>query len=166
MLGAHWDSSFEYPQYMFWLRNKKNNFQIHSLIWRPNIEITYPKLWTSQLWYLSANLLFRNIFSIWKNGNKWISWLYIQDIYIYKKIWNFILLQFLSQQFHLTSEVCVPVAYISCLWIGVQWYAKKCIAIYMENTVILSFCLNESYSGHFSLQPGNHRVSISFQWNI
>ena len=22
-----WDGSFEYPQHMFWLRNKKNNFQ-------------------------------------------------------------------------------------------------------------------------------------------
>ena len=30
-----WDGSFEYPQHMFWLRNKKNNFQLHILIWRP-----------------------------------------------------------------------------------------------------------------------------------
>ena len=29
---SHRDGSFEYPQYMFWLRNKKNNFQLHSLI--------------------------------------------------------------------------------------------------------------------------------------
>ena len=27
------DGSFEYPQHMFWLRNKKNNFQLRALIW-------------------------------------------------------------------------------------------------------------------------------------
>ena len=32
--SSHWDRSFEYPQHMFWLRNKKNNFQIRTLIWR------------------------------------------------------------------------------------------------------------------------------------
>ena len=26
----HRDGSFEYPQYMFWLRNKKNYFQLHT----------------------------------------------------------------------------------------------------------------------------------------
>ena len=25
--------SFKYPQHMFWLRNKKNNFQLYTLIW-------------------------------------------------------------------------------------------------------------------------------------
>ena len=30
---SHWESSFEYPQHMFWLRNKKNNFQLGTLIW-------------------------------------------------------------------------------------------------------------------------------------
>ena len=25
------DGSFEYPQHMFWLRNKKSNFQLHTL---------------------------------------------------------------------------------------------------------------------------------------
>ena len=28
---SHWDSSFEYPQHMFWLRNKKINFFVHTL---------------------------------------------------------------------------------------------------------------------------------------
>ena len=32
---SHWDSSFEYPQHMFWLRNKKDNFTLRTLIWRP-----------------------------------------------------------------------------------------------------------------------------------
>ena len=31
----HWISSFEYPQHMFLLRNKKNNFQLRTLIWGP-----------------------------------------------------------------------------------------------------------------------------------
>ena len=30
-----WDGSFEYPQHMFRLRNKKSNFQFRTLIWRP-----------------------------------------------------------------------------------------------------------------------------------
>ena len=29
---SHWDRSFEYPQHMFWLRNKKNIFQLRTLI--------------------------------------------------------------------------------------------------------------------------------------
>ena len=27
---SHQDSSFEYPQHMFWLRNTKNNFQLRT----------------------------------------------------------------------------------------------------------------------------------------
>ena len=30
---SHRDGSFEYPQHMFWLRNKKNNFLLHTLVW-------------------------------------------------------------------------------------------------------------------------------------
>ena len=32
---SHRDGSFKYPQHMFRLRNKKNNFQLCTLIWRP-----------------------------------------------------------------------------------------------------------------------------------
>ena len=32
---SHRDSSFEYPQHNFWLRNKKNNFQLRTLFWGP-----------------------------------------------------------------------------------------------------------------------------------
>ena len=32
---SHWDSSFEYPQLMFWMRNKENKFPICTPIWRP-----------------------------------------------------------------------------------------------------------------------------------
>ena len=30
---SFWDHSIEYPQHMFGLRNKKNNFKSHTLIW-------------------------------------------------------------------------------------------------------------------------------------
>ena len=30
------DCSFEYTQHMFWLRNNKNNFHLHTLIWAPH----------------------------------------------------------------------------------------------------------------------------------
>ena len=30
---SHRDGSFEYPQHMFWLRNNRNDFQLHTLIW-------------------------------------------------------------------------------------------------------------------------------------
>ena len=33
--GCSKDLSFEHPQHMFWLRNKKNNFLLHTLFWRP-----------------------------------------------------------------------------------------------------------------------------------
>ena len=34
---SHRDGSFEYPQHMFWLRNKKNNFELRTLKWGPNV---------------------------------------------------------------------------------------------------------------------------------
>ena len=34
---SHRDSSFEYAQHMFWLRNKKNNFQLRTLILGPEL---------------------------------------------------------------------------------------------------------------------------------
>ena len=37
---SHRDGSFEYPQHMFWLRNKKINFQLHTLIWRPGVGLS------------------------------------------------------------------------------------------------------------------------------
>ena len=35
------DGSFEYPQHIFWLRNKKNNFQLHTLIWGPVTTVSF-----------------------------------------------------------------------------------------------------------------------------
>ena len=34
---SHRAGSFEYPQHMFWLRNKNDNFHLRTLIWRPVI---------------------------------------------------------------------------------------------------------------------------------
>ena len=42
---SYQDGSFEYPQHMFWLRNKKNNFQIPTLIWGP--EYMYSAIFAS-----------------------------------------------------------------------------------------------------------------------
>ena len=36
---SHRDGSIEYPQHMFWLRNKKINFQLRTLIWGPALLI-------------------------------------------------------------------------------------------------------------------------------
>ena len=33
---SHCDGTFEYPQHMFWMRNKENSYPIHTLIWRPD----------------------------------------------------------------------------------------------------------------------------------
>ena len=47
---SHRDGSFEYPQDMFWFRNKKNNFQLRTLTWGPDADdllITFAKtVWT------------------------------------------------------------------------------------------------------------------------
>ena len=41
---SHWAVSFEHPQRLFWLRNNKNNnFQLHTLIWRPPYKVIWPK---------------------------------------------------------------------------------------------------------------------------
>ena len=34
---SHWDGSFEYPQHVFWMRNKENSFPIRTLIRRPEL---------------------------------------------------------------------------------------------------------------------------------
>ena len=31
---CHRNDYFEYRQHMFWIRNKNNNFQLHTLVWR------------------------------------------------------------------------------------------------------------------------------------
>ena len=38
---SHRDGSFEYPQPMFWIRDKENIFPIHTLIWRPEYMLIF-----------------------------------------------------------------------------------------------------------------------------
>ena len=41
---SYWeDRFFEYPQHMFWMRNKENSFPIHTLIWRPECNQYFKK---------------------------------------------------------------------------------------------------------------------------
>ena len=50
---SHRDGSFKYPQHTFWLRNKKNNFQLRTLIWGPGATNT-----CNQLCFLLFQLFF------------------------------------------------------------------------------------------------------------
>ena len=66
---SDWDGSFEYPQHMFWLRNKKNNFQLRTLIWGPILSLarTYANsLDPDQDRYRSWKKLFKTQISIQK----------------------------------------------------------------------------------------------------
>ena len=47
---SHQDGSFEYPQHMFWLRNKKNNFQLCILIWGPGSGKRFNMYSQSRVW--------------------------------------------------------------------------------------------------------------------
>ena len=38
---SHRDDSFEHSKHMFWMRNEKNNFQLHSLIREPDLLSRY-----------------------------------------------------------------------------------------------------------------------------
>ena len=70
---SHRDGSFEYPQHMIWLRNKKNNFQLCTLIWGPccNNKIhTITKNNYSSI--IPAPLLFHEI---WEQ-KVWVVWLF------------------------------------------------------------------------------------------
>ena len=42
---SHRDGSFEYAQHLFWLRNKKNNFQLLTLMWGPVTYIHSLAMW-------------------------------------------------------------------------------------------------------------------------
>ena len=47
---SHRDVSLEYPQHMFWLRNKNNNFQVLTLIWGPDLfEVSHHEIFTEKL---------------------------------------------------------------------------------------------------------------------
>ena len=47
---SHWDSSFKYPQQMFWLRNKKNNYYYYYF------SVTHSKLKSCRIHKILARL--------------------------------------------------------------------------------------------------------------
>ena len=53
---SHRDGSFEYPQHMFWLRNKKNNFQVRTFIWRSGFGFVFSLLCV--IWCFVISLVF------------------------------------------------------------------------------------------------------------
>ena len=57
---SHRDSSFEYSQHMFWLRNKKYNFLLHTLIWGPADCCLLTGLLFFRFWYLGLVACHRN----------------------------------------------------------------------------------------------------------
>ena len=59
---SHRDGSFEHPQHMFWLRNKKNNFQLRTLIWGPEHIIISVGVDYMQMLLLVQHFLFENDF--------------------------------------------------------------------------------------------------------
>ena len=49
---SHWDGTFEYPQHMFWLRNKKIKFWLRTLNWSP---VNYQLMRNPNIiWHLSS----------------------------------------------------------------------------------------------------------------
>ena len=65
---SHRDGSFEHPQHMFWLRNKKNNFLVGTLIWRPDRCVIpfdcmgYTKWALSRIYSITNWLSMRSVF--------------------------------------------------------------------------------------------------------
>ena len=58
---SHLDGSFEYPQHMFWMRNKENSFTIRTLTLSPvNTNDVFDKI-------------FLEIFQRYKTLSKWLS---------------------------------------------------------------------------------------------
>ena len=85
---SHWDGSFEYPQHMFWLGNKKKNFPVHTLICRPALmynkvrgprefflagkaSISFSSFIFSSIWWCRLNWFF---FFIWVNTSSERYW--------------------------------------------------------------------------------------------
>ena len=57
--SSHGDSSFEYSQHMFWMRNKENSFPIHTLIWRSDVLFSlFQSLNTAMIFKINISLFF------------------------------------------------------------------------------------------------------------
>ena len=51
---------FEYPQHMFWLRNKKNNFLLRTLIWGHDLA----QLGKFDMWLYAYAIIEKNLMSL------------------------------------------------------------------------------------------------------
>ena len=71
---SHWDCSFEYPQHVFWLRNKKNNFQLHTFIWGPDLTVVFLTINSADEWKKCGPWsvgCFKNQLTIINTAYKW-----------------------------------------------------------------------------------------------
>ena len=57
---SHRDGSFDYPQHMFWMRNKENIFPIGTLVWRPEIRLSTLCMLGNFACFLPSADLFQN----------------------------------------------------------------------------------------------------------
>ena len=59
VLSAHWDGSFEYPQHIFWLRNKKIVFLLCTLNKRPVLRsLLHKKMLLKNTFHLMFSTIF------------------------------------------------------------------------------------------------------------
>ena len=85
---SDWDGSFEYPQHMFWMRNKKVKFLVHTRILRPDMYLSSADNLCKQFGPKSGTTkqnvrpdLHPNCMTLW-----WCTWKDIQKIFWKKKI--------------------------------------------------------------------------------
>ena len=63
-----YDGSLEYPQHMFWLRNKKKNkFQLHTRIW--GLVYINHSLWIDNMYLVRVQLIHNLIETIYSKFN-------------------------------------------------------------------------------------------------
>ena len=98
-----WDCSFEYPQHMFWMRNKENNFPICTHIWRPD----------SWYWDFEAD------FPAWKFWNRHIIIIIISDLFsddlnTIISVWNYL---FFESYFWISKSGFWEFSSFACVYI-------------------------------------------------
>ena len=100
---SHWDCYFEYPQHMFWMRNKENNFPICTLIWRPVAGWIFMLLMSS--WSIEGHCLIQWLTqSLVKNKMK--SNFYLLISYYIRNLFD--RLHVLSMFFTCNYDICLP----------------------------------------------------------
>ena len=71
---SHRDGTFENPQHMFLLINKKNNFQLHPLIWGPAvIYFFFPFGYTARMFRYTAQMFEYTVQIFWSNVSRFLN---------------------------------------------------------------------------------------------